>query len=212
MDNARANAVLEAVEEFFKGEERHHRPAVMNDGPQFIGDKLGYSPGEVLVLLRHLHRKGRIGLLGDFGPHVIIARDQSVLRVPTAIVTNGGKKAKLSKGPRGRSSEVTTEGERSDEVAELLEYIDQLETMLDDVQAKLETSERRRDNITDARNRSNEAKVGVENELRRVKAENSALKLEADKVPDLERQLAEQHDQREIPTDLAAAIAKQLTQ
>jgi len=52
----------------------------------------------------------------------------------------------------------------------------------------------------------------MENELRRVKAENSVLKLEADKVPELEHQLAEQHDQRKIPTDLAAAIAKQLTQ
>lgn len=211
MDNARATAVLEAVEEFFKNEELHHRPAVMSDGPQFIGGKLGYPPAEVMVLLRQLHRKGRIGLIGDLGPHVIIARDQSQLKLPTAIVTSGGKKAKLSRGPRGRSSEVATEDEHSEEVAELLAYIAQLETMLDDTQARLDTSERKRLNITDARNRSDEAKAGAEKELQRVKAENTTLKREADKVPELERQLAEQQGQRIIPTDLAAAIAK-LTQ
>lgn len=208
MDNTRAAAILEVVEALFEDEESHGHLAVISDAPQFIGDKLGYPPAEVLVHLRVLHRKGRIALFNSFGPYVSIARDQSLLKPPTAVVTDGGKSAKLSKARRNRSSEVTTEAEHPPEVAELLAYIAELETTLDATQAKLETSERRRRNISDARRRSDEGKARADEELRRIKAENGVLKQEADKVPGLEQQLAEQRGRHAIPTDLAASIAR----
>lgn len=208
MDNAKAAAVLKAVEELFTEEESHGSPAIINNGPQYIGEKLGYPPAEVLVHLRVLHRKGLIALFNGFGPYVVIARDQSLLKPQTAVVTDGGKSAKLSKVRRGRVAEVDTEGEHPPEVAELLSYITELETTLDTTQARLETSERRRHNISDARNRSDEAKARAEEELRRVKAENGVLKQEADKVPVLEQQLADQHGRHTIPSDLAASIAR----
>jgi len=211
MDNARTAAVLEMVQGLFADEESHGHPAIINDGPQFIGEKLGYSPAEVLVILRMLHRKGFIALLNSFGPHVSIARDQSLLKLPIAVITDGGRNAKLSKGPRSRPSEAPAQDEQPPEVAGLLAYIAELERELDGVQAKYEHTEQRRRNIKDARDREKEARTSAEAELGRVKAENRTLKQEADKVPELERRLAEQQGHRTIPSDLAASIAR-LTQ
>jgi hypothetical protein len=211
MDNEKANAVLRVLEQFFTDEESPGHPAILGDCPQLIGEKLGLPPAEVLVLLRILHRKGLIGLFGGIGPQVMVARDQSLLRPPTAVITDGGKNAKLGKWRRNRTSEEPTEDELPPETAELLEYIDQLEKLLDEVQARAEHAEKRRRNISDARQRSDEAKTEADKALRRSKAENTTLKTEADKVPGLERQIAELQGRRVIPDDLAETLAR-LTQ
>ena len=217
MDSARERAVLEVAEQLFCEEEVHGHPAMIGNASQVIGEKLGFSSAEVLVLLRMLHRKGKIGLLNGVGVHVTIARNQELLQTPATVITGGGKKAKLAKGRRLRlpDDEAPSEDASTSDTRELLNRIAQLERDLKEARAAAEKAETRRRNMSDARQRSDEAKADTEKELRRVKAENRSLaetietlRVEADKVPDLERQIAELERPRTLPDDLAATIAR----
>ncbi len=215
MDNERANAVLRVAEQLFQEEESHGHPAQLGNGPQLIGDALGLPPAEVLVLLRMLHRKGLIGLFGGIGLHVMIARDQTLLRPPTAVVTDGGKNAKLGKWPKIRTPGDTPEDEDRPETELLLDYINQLERVVDGLQERAEHTEKRRRNVVEARDRDKAAaSAELERAQARIRELNDkvrTLQEEADKVPELERRLAESQEQRTMPKDLADRIAR-LTQ
>lgn len=217
MDNARERAVLEAAEQLFCEEEAHGHLPMIGNGAQAIGEKLGFSSAEVLVLLKMLHRKGKIGLVNGAGIYVTVARDQELLQTPATVITGGGKKAKLAKGRRLRLPEGEVPPDESDASgsSELMTRVAQLERELKAAQVAAEKAETRRRNMSDARQRSDEAKASVEKELRRVKAENRSLtetvktlRAEADKVPGLERQIAELKRPRTLPDDLAATIAR----
>lgn len=217
MDNERANAVLQEAERHFREEESHGNPAIVGNSPQLIGAALGFPPAEVLVLLRMLHRKGSIGLVGGFGMGITIARTQALLRPPTAVITDGGKSAKLGKGHRLRTEEYL-EDESPPETDLLLDYIAQLERTVDGLQDKADQTERRRRNVVDARRRDNEAKASVEEDLRQAKTTirtltqtADELRERADMVPELERRLAALQEPRTVPKDLAETIAR-LTQ
>jgi|GEM_PF-5858557 hypothetical protein len=217
MDNAKANAVLETAEQLFCEMEVLSYPPVVGNGPQVIAERLGLSPAEVVVHLRMHHREGRIGLLNGIGANITIARSQEQLQAPVTVVTGGGKSIKLSKGRRSRppEDEVLSEDAEASDASQLLSRITQLERELKAARAAAEKAETRRRNMGDARQRSDEAKASVEEELRRVKAENRSLaeanktlQAEADKVSDLERQIAELKRPRALPDDLAATIAR----
>lgn len=217
MDNEKANAVLAAAQEFFREEESHGHLPMINDGPKAIGEKLGFPPAEVLVLLRMLHRRGMIALVG-FGTHVTIAQSQDLLRPPSTVITDGGKSAKYGKGRRLRETEVMPEDEHPPEVEELQAYIAELEKMLDGVQAKADHAEQRRRNVSDARKRADEAKEAAEQKLREALAEVrrlnqtvETLQTKAGKVSELEREIEELRRPHALSGDLAATIAR-LTQ
>lgn len=214
MDSPRTAAVLEAARQLFEEQESNGHVAAVGNGPQVIGEKLGFPPAEVLVILRNLHRKGRIGLSNGIGPNATIARAQEALRPVTTVITGGGTGAKIGKARRARPSEGD-EPPESTEDSELLDRIAQLEKALDEAQAATKQAEERRSNMRDARQRSDEAKARVEEELRRVKAENrtlsqrvETLQVEAAKVADLERQISQLERPQVLPDELAATIAR----
>lgn len=212
--DSKAQAVLDAAEELFREEEAHEHPPMIGDGPKAIGEKLGLPPAEVLVLLRMLHRKGMIALFSGFGLSATIARDQALLRPPTAVVTDGGRGAKLSKGRRVQGYYEDPEASPP-EIEELLAYITQLEATLDETQARADKAEGRRRNISDARRRAEEGKAEAEERLRRAMADNrrlsqqvDQLQTEAAKVPGLEQTIKELRSPRQLPEELAATLAR----
>jgi hypothetical protein len=214
-------AVLRAAEAMFASlEEKGDAPLIL-DAPRVLGVEVRLPPGEVAVILRGLHRAGRIGLVEGMiaGNTITIARSQSLLQMPHLVARNeGGRRVKLSRTrpSRAPSSPVVIEPEQETEPSiglELREQIATLEVTVVALERELAKEEGRKDRANEkraaaeARNRELEAMLS---EARRavcdLKQQVDTLQPEADKVPGLLRRITELEAEKAVPLRLAETI------
>jgi hypothetical protein len=220
VDEKRA-AVLEVVEGIFASLEEKGKVPLIPDAPRALGMEVRLPLAEIAVILRGLHRAGKIGLVEGMiaGNTVTIARSQSLLQMPRLVGRNEStRKVKVSRTRPGQapSSPAVIEPEQETEPSieqKLREQVSTLEATVMDLERELTREEGRKDRAdekrvaAEARNRELEALLSeARRAVRDLNQQVDTLQPEADKVPGLLRRIAELEADETVPLSLAETI------
>lgn len=201
--------ILDAVEKQFALCDLHNLPPALKGAPIVLGEQLGMSPAEVSILLRRLHREGRIGLVSN-GSKIDIARTQQNLNVRRTISTKGGRVKRTSPEGFVRTPVIPPRPEPT-ETEKLQAEVDRLSQLAQDLQDKLTKSERHRNTANEEREAARNNAKTMESELNTARIAIRRLEAEVSdsqgRVADLEAQLKAARAQNSLAPEVVARLA-----
>lgn len=209
-------ALLEAVEKRFTELEDGALPAAIPDAPRVLGQQLDLPPQEVVVLLRKLHRAGKIGLLDGPLSGVVIARSQSLLRPKLSTMRGGSQALRVEVQASQVSSADGQEPDTSSpdeqllhtQVTLLTEQVEVLQRELTREQGRKQGVERKlgaaNGRVGELETRLSEARGTI----RELEQKVAKLQPEAERVPGLLERITGLENQTAMPKDLADTVAR----
>lgn len=198
-----AKAILEVMEQLLAAREAAGEQPYLWDGARLIAKELNKTPAEVLMVLKTVHRQGKVGLSQTVNLMVTVTRSQEEQATITAAIGSHSPGAQSAK-PRQEEAGVD---EHESAVAQLRSTITELERELRKVT-------KARDALAELRRQADTAKEAVQTKLTQAQQtirqqgdQIAELESKVAKMADLEKRLAEMQKAQSIPPDIAFTIA-----
>jgi hypothetical protein len=202
-------SVLSEVERLIKLQEENGEGSVLGaDAIQTIATKLNVDRVRVIACLMILNRQHRVGFATVYGSrNMMIARSPQDLGVSMSISDTGDLVARAT-APKKKRDSSPEEVTPTDRTAELEQLLDNARI---EVQRLTAWRQRATTDLRRLRRELAAAIAQVEERNRRI----AALSRQADRISDLERQIAELNvtldREREVAPDLAVKITQHLS-